>query len=348
MADLVIFPEQTVQFKATEQPGAVYRVIAPSPFVLVLGETYRVVLDGIAHVSTCVEFEGAPCITNAEDLSSEEMPPDGTFVIQYIPADEISSDDAAFVMVNDSSNSTLRTLAIYQTAAVSNDVITENWDGSTEVHPGVESVSLETEDGGEKEFILADLVPETVEKTVALDFSGGDMIVTPKKGQAFSSILIPKPDNLIPENVPEGMNMAGIIGAMAAGGSAKIGVGEFRGTGAAVVVEHTLGCVPDVVAIVPSIEFGGTDSKKSIFQAFGVSAAFGSKFSIAQGYASLVCKLISSTTYSLMRDGGKIDSQNAENTAIWKANNETVQFGNDNWATSTRYYYTWLAIGGLA
>lgn len=59
---------------------------------------------------------------------------------------------------------------------------------------------------------------ETVETTVALDFSDGDMVVTPEDGQSFSAVTIPKPENLSPENIAEGVEIAGVMGALAGGG----------------------------------------------------------------------------------------------------------------------------------
>ena len=64
---------------------------------------------------------------------------------------------------------------------------------------------------------------ETVETTVALDFSGGDMVVMPEDGQSFSAVNIPKPVNLAPENIAEGVNIAGIIGIFAGAGAGGVG-----------------------------------------------------------------------------------------------------------------------------
>lgn len=65
----------------------------------------------------------------------------------------------------------------------------------------------------------------TASETVALDFSGGDMTITPAAGQVLSGLTIPKPETLIPENIKEGVNIAGILGTLAAGGS---GAAQFR------------------------------------------------------------------------------------------------------------------------
>ena len=59
---------------------------------------------------------------------------------------------------------------------------------------------------------------ETVETEVALDFSNGDMEVIPEDDKAFSKVDILKPENLVPENIAEGVDIAGIVGTLAVGG----------------------------------------------------------------------------------------------------------------------------------
>lgn len=53
---------------------------------------------------------------------------------------------------------------------------------------GKEQLEVNSTDGGTQKFIRDDLIAEPVEKTVELDFSGGDMVVTPDDGQVFSSV----------------------------------------------------------------------------------------------------------------------------------------------------------------
>lgn len=58
-----------------------------------------------------------------------------------------------------------------------------------------------------------------VETSVDLDFSAGDMEVTPNEGEAFSKVTIPQPDTLVAGNIAEGVTVAGILGTLASGGS---------------------------------------------------------------------------------------------------------------------------------
>lgn len=94
----------------------------------------------------------------------------------------------------------------------------------------------------------------TASETVALDFSGGDMTITPAAGQVLSGLTIPKPETLIPENIKEGVNIAGILGTLAAGGETKVETGKFANdlSGTMFTVTHSLGAVPDLVLAICS------------------------------------------------------------------------------------------------
>lgn len=121
-----------------------------------------------------------------------------------------------------------------------NDVVYE-WES------GIPAIMLNTSDGGTQTFIKGELA----EATVALDFSEGDMEVTPEDGAVLSKVNIPMPETLIPENIAEGVDIAGVIGTLVGGGSSGYcgNCGTITGTGAVYVLEHGLGVVPDVVMI---------------------------------------------------------------------------------------------------
>lgn len=54
---------------------------------------------------------------------------------------------------------------------------------------------------------------------IALDLSNGDQIVSAPEGFAVKSAVIAKPETLIPENIANGVNIAGVIGTYSGGGS---------------------------------------------------------------------------------------------------------------------------------
>lgn len=59
--------------------------------------------------------------------------------------------------------------------------------------------------------------PEQVANIVP-DFSFGSYAVYPNNGQVFKSVTIVKPETLIPDNIAEGVTIAGIEGTFAGGG----------------------------------------------------------------------------------------------------------------------------------
>lgn len=56
---------------------------------------------------------------------------------------------------------------------------------------------------------------------IALDFTNGNQIITAPEGQGVKSAIITMPETLIPENIAEGVNIAGIIGTHSGGGATE-------------------------------------------------------------------------------------------------------------------------------
>lgn len=106
---------------------------------------------------------------------------------------------------------------------------------------------LPTTDGGTRDFVEG----TPVEKTVELDFSGGDMTVIPGEGELFSKVLIPVPAGLAPENIPDGVTIAGIVGTLIASAPKEIkyASGSIPSRSADYTVEHGLGVTPDIVIV---------------------------------------------------------------------------------------------------
>ena len=196
---------------------------------------------------------------------------------------------------------------------------------------------------------------EEVEKTVELDFSAGDMEVTPEAGKAFSKVTIPVPANLIPGNIAEGVNIAGIIGSLVAGGcgdGVKVEYGNLPESSAFYTVNHNLGVVPDVVfyfrfsqnvAYIASVQ-------RNIFYAIAANTAFHSKMQEQSGWVShaqyAICsKSSSSAEVPSVRTGVALDATGDKPIS---ANNSSITFGAK---IGNIFYYTyggvWFAISGL-
>lgn len=174
-------------------------------------------------------------------------------------------------------------------------------------------------------------------KEVLLDFSGGDMEVVPTTGNVLSKVTIPQPENLLPENIAEGIDIAGIIGTLAAGGSANLRVATgFSQTQAdTITITHNLGVVPDIFIV----SGGGTPTQYLMVSAWAVSSAFIGATGITT--KGTVCfyydssRLLSHTTSALDGTTGVINSATETTVVVGKSNYKALGS------------YSWVAIGGL-
>lgn len=93
--------------------------------------------------------------------------------------------------------------------------------------------------------------------TAALNFANGNQTVLPSEGKVLSSVTIEKPATLLPENIADGVDIAGIIGTLAAGGGGgdikfyhmdcnPTSDGCFEDS---FVITHNMGVVPDIAII---------------------------------------------------------------------------------------------------
>ena len=207
-----------------------------------------------------------------------------------------------------------------------------------------------TVEGESVNYVREDLVPEMVEKTVELDFSGGDMTVTPEAGQAFSKVNIPVPEGLAPENIPEGMTIAGIVGAMVAGGgAAKIACGTFTVT-ASNTITHNLGVVPDFIILFPASSNYTVEANYNAPVMFGASAALKSAYPYFPGLAyawrytsSLIRYSSYPRTIDKPLDSGYPNSIRSANETTFNVDRASTIAA----AIPSGISMVWIAIGGL-
>lgn len=102
------------------------------------------------------------------------------------------------------------------------DIVLRDRSGNPVEYPGIERIKLNTVDGEAVEFVDPALIPESVETTITPDFSGGSMEVVPDDGAMFSKVTVSKPATLAPEYIADGVNIAGIVGTLAAGGGSNV------------------------------------------------------------------------------------------------------------------------------
>ena len=214
MAREVLFETQVLtDFVYMEGLGYVVQ-ISPAPFTLTVGETYVIVLEGEEYTRTAYAFdsfaEGTVAVGNDYPVTGDADPDNLPVIVGYQPSENY----IAFVSLTSTSD---MEIGIYKEVAdevpVANTVVLKDRNGTDVQHPGVEQIQVITADGGTKNFVPSDSVPVSVEKTIDPDFSAGDMVVMPEDGQVFSGVTVTKPENLKPENIPVGINIAGVDGA---------------------------------------------------------------------------------------------------------------------------------------
>ena len=189
------------------------------------------------------------------------------------------------------------------------------------------------------------------ETTIEPDFSEGDMVVIPEDGTLYSKVTIPTPDTLIPENIADGINIAGIIGTLAAGGgggNVKIASGTATGsTTYQATANHNLGVIPDLFVAylsgtgnAPS----GTDTSVGVIFVF-LSTAL--KNAVGWTYGLMVLKP-SSTSKKVYRAVADATIDNRASSMIPTVpSTTTLSFGSSTYRAEYNKTYNWFAIGGL-
>lgn len=213
MAENVILAEQEIGFALNSDYGLYFTEIYPPVFALTEGETYTVLWDGVEYICQAgpLQFMGMEwqVIGNKALLGGENT--GEPFGIGSSSRDGVPVSDV--IATADTSDSHMVGIRLEEPG-----ILLKDHTGETVEHEWPEKLQVDTTDGGTARYVHESLVAEPVETTVELDFSGGEMVITPDTGKVFSTVNIPVPANLSPENIPEGMDIAGIIGTLAAGG----------------------------------------------------------------------------------------------------------------------------------
>lgn len=221
------------------------------------------------------------------------------------------------------------------------DIVLRDRSGNPVEYPGVERIKLNTTGGETVEFVDPALIPESVEKTIDPDFSGGDIVEIPEDGTMFSKVTVQKPENLIPGNIAEGVDIAGIIGTLAAGGGGGQAKYAEYSTGSSNAAAGTrisvdFGFIPDFI-IMFSLWTGSVTSFGSNGRAFfGFSEAAGSVMGKSARSAVLYG---SSSTLSYKEKYVGIESAGAASThPIYGANETGFNIGGATLMKMTTYY----------
>ena len=231
MAEKLILEEQTHTSVLNSMYGYVVE-LSPAPFLLTVGHTYRVVWDGNSY--ECVAVDGSATMESAVFIGGNNEP----FTIGTV-----SAVNAVLCLCLTDTAQTSHTVAVYQmveeTAGI--DIVLKDRNGKNIEYPGINVIKVKRTDGETQSFAAYDpetlipenvirgvtvgnvigtaVIPENAETAITPDFSGGDMVVTPGEGAMFSKVTVQKPENLLPGNIAEGVDIAGIVGTLAGGGN---------------------------------------------------------------------------------------------------------------------------------
>ena len=351
MADL-IFANESLEFVPFQTGLYLWQTWGTDslvPFELVVGETYTVSWDGMEY----------PCVavTNGElfglgNLFYGELGEDtGEPFVIGINADGTNT----FILTPESGT---HSIEIYR-GVPGEGIVLKDRNGTDLVFKGKEKVKIPTESGGKQIFSRGEAITNV---PIELDFSGGNQSVTAPAGQLVKSAVIYKPDSLVPENIAEGVDIAGVLGTLAAGGGGGgVATGRFTGNGGYVTVTHDLGSVPKMVFVSTWELLYDPLKKWHILSAYGFSAEGVAQFNpaiihqrIAFYYSSAssmsVNQFTSKSNASLNTLSYAIDNitliENLGNGGIWAANSESFCVGGTGtWnKTMADKDYFWLAI----
>lgn len=225
-----ILAEQTLTFSANDAFGGLY-ITATDAFTLIPGESYTVVWDGAEFDATAVYYEalGGNGIGNAailgvgEDNGQPFAIGDGANYGTVFASDTA---DTHTVRIFQKVRSDAEKVTVALSMADGDQVIVPSEEGKVLTQVTVtkpetlvpENVRSGIDVGG----VVGSFLGDTEEATVELNFTNGTQTVEPSAaGKVLSAVNILKPDTLLPENIAEGIDIAGIIGTFAGGGGGE-------------------------------------------------------------------------------------------------------------------------------
>ena len=231
-----IDPERSFTSVFDETYGYSYSITSSSvtSFELIVGETYMVEWDG--EIFECVALDGSSLMAGAVFVGNA-----APFGLEGNNEPFAIADVGANLMIAclTDTEPTAHTARVYQrvrsdaekviyalSMADGDQVIVPSEEGKVLTQVTVtkpetlvpENVRSGIDVGG----VVGSFLGDTEEATVELNFTNGTQTVEPSAaGKVLSAVNILKPDTLLPENIAEGIDIAGIIGTFAGGGGGE-------------------------------------------------------------------------------------------------------------------------------
>lgn len=214
----VIFAEQILSFDPIDE---IYEYASEGMlFSFVVNEEYTVVWDEEEYKCTATEVDingtSIVIVGNQTIPSMGENDTNEPFCMYYIPAEIVGNESgASFIDTADEGES--HTIAIYQgtldeeTVGVS--IVLYDRTGQAVTFEGVETLTTDTpEDGVTATFTHGELLEGT---EIDLSLAEGNQEISVPDGYLVKKATIKKPDNLLPEYIKKGIEIAGVTGNFA-------------------------------------------------------------------------------------------------------------------------------------
>ena len=195
--------------------------------------------------------------------------------------------------------------------------------------------------------VAGTFIGDTEEAAVELNMANGNQTVLPSKnGKVLSKVTVIKPEALLPKNIAEGVDIAGIIGTFAGGKEILMNSGTFTGNNSSVItVNHGLGVVPDLFLafFIGNVTMSGTRYRTSPCF-IGLSKALQTKLSLS--YSALAACPNNTSILTIEYNNSPLDNMSTTRVFDRDATPENVFVGSSGiYAASGTYM--WFALGGL-
>lgn len=344
MAETVILEEKTYDDFGELGGTGIYAPLFAYEFNFVVGETYHVIWDDEEYVCVAYEIDGLTGVGSAaiagmgEDTGEPFLMGDGGFV----PIATLETDASHVIGVSQKTREDVETATVELSLADGDQEVTPSASDKVMTKVTIKKPETLTPEhiakGVEVAGVVGTLGVETEEATVNLDFSNGAMEVLPTGEKTFSKVNIPVPDTLIPDNIAEGVNIAGIIGALAAGGGGgniqiaygSQGLSNLSETSR--TIKHNLRTIPDLFIMWPNEAVTSSSGFTSMTAVIVfLSPAFAGKTGLHQD--NFVYGSSTSRVYTQVQD--TVQSVTVTTTTVKL--NRTPRTG----------LYAWIAIAGL-
>ena len=177
----------------------------PKLFDLVEGETYRLVWDGVTYdcVAQYVESNGIVGIGignfGMAGLGEDTGEP---FVLGVFS-------DGTNTACYATEEATSHSFILYHLTDSGNGIVLKNYSGVDVTYENVDAVMFDTPDGGTQVYTRGELITGVY---VSLDLKDGNQTVTTPEGTLATAATIIKPATLVPENIRNGITIAGVEG----------------------------------------------------------------------------------------------------------------------------------------